>query len=238
MVWWRSVGVLLGFALMLFGASALGDPWVTRPDQRPVAIATLPCSEANQATSSGFVLADRTVVTVAHAIFGSRDLAVRDVFGRWHRPEIVRLDLERDLAVLRVDRLRATGLESAPPRAVDAWPATPVTMLGAAASGTRDAEVVRRVRIRTEIVGDRDTTGTRRGFEVAVDIAPGDSGSALVDDADRLVGLVFARSTTRPGVSWATSADEIDPTPDELPTWECEPSTDTELELRTARPAG
>lgn len=231
-MWWRSVAALFGLALFAFGGSQLGEPWVTRPDQRPVAIATLPCATAKQSTSSGFVIDDRTVVTVAHAIFESRDVAVRDAFGRWHRPVIVRLDLDTDLAVLHVAALRAVEFERSAARPTSDWEATPATMLGGAASGTLDAEIVRRVRIVTEVVGDRDRTSSRSGFEVALDIAPGDSGAALVDDGDALIGLVFARSTRREAITWATAADEIETGSGQLPAWECGPSFGAELELR------
>ena len=63
-MWWRAVAVVFGAALVAFGATFVEDPWVTRAAQRPVAIATLPCANANQATSSGFVIDDRTVVPI------------------------------------------------------------------------------------------------------------------------------------------------------------------------------
>lgn len=237
MIWWRAAAGLLGAGLVLIGLSTLDDPWVTLVDQRPVAIATLPCASANQSQSSGFVIDDRTVVTVAHAIHESRDVALRDAFGRWHRPEVVRLDLESDLAVLHVEGLRATTFDRAPRRPTDDWMQTSATMLGGAASGTLDADILRRVRIVTEVVGNRAETSERSGFEVALDIAPGDSGAALVDDDDALIGLVFARSTRRDAVTWATAADEIDVAPNELPTWECGPAFGAELELRASTPS-
>lgn len=232
MAFWRAVLVLVGVAFVAFGASASEPDWVTTAGQRPVEIATLPCTTALQSTSSGFVIDDRTVVTVAHAIHGTQDVAVRDVFGVWHRPEVVVLDLERDLAVLHIDGLRATAMELAPRRATNDWQNEPLRMLDGAATGNSPALALRRVSLVAEVVGNRDETSRRSGYEVGLDIGPGDSGAALVDRADRLVAVVFAQSKRRQAITWATAADELSFEPMDVPTWDCDGAVDGELELR------
>lgn len=238
MPFWRALLVLIGLALVTFGASILEPDWVTTAGQRPVEIATLPCSTALQSTSSGFAIDDRTVVTVAHAIHGSQDVAVRDTFGVWHRdPQVLVLDLERDLAVLHVEGLRATPMSVAPTRPTVDWMNEPLRMLDGSASGTARAQVLRRVSIVAEVVGNRDETARRSGYEVSLDIGPGDSGAALVDDTDRLVGIVFAQSKRREAITWATAADQLSIEPGEISTWDCDPTFDAELELRPRTPA-
>lgn len=221
---------LLVFGLVAVVAVDRGPGRITDNASRIVTVATLPCATGLQATSSGFVFGDRTVVTVAHAIHHSRDLAVRDAMGRWHDAVIWHLDLERDLAALRVEGLRAGPM----PTEV-AGAGTAIALLGGAASGEVDGTVIRAVSINTAHVGDPTRSSVRHGYELDLGIAGGDSGAAVVDGAGRLIGIVFARSTARSGVSWATAVDEIQHVVDrrEVPSWDCGPDPGTTL-VRTA----
>ncbi|MEM7091422.1 MAG: serine protease [Actinomycetota bacterium] len=226
---------LLGL-IAIAAAVAFAVVWGSVPErsaeERAVTIASLPCDNPRQSTSSGFVIDDRTIVTVAHAIYGSRDFAIQDADGVWYRPEIVRLDLEDDLAVLRVPEVRAGPMDVVPRRDVAAWPGTAVVLAEPAASGTSlDATVLRRVKLSVAVVGDRDRVTERFGYELAVDILPGDSGAAVVDDTDGLVAVVFAQSTSREAIAWAIAADEIDLTSAPIPDWDCNPVGSKELEL-------
>lgn len=221
-MFWRALAVLAAVGLVVSGLATVGERSITSLDERSVVIAILPCSGL-QSNATGFVIDDRTVLTVAHGIHESRDVAVRDNWGTWHRPEILRLDLENDLAVLRVDDLRGRALEAAPSRRVSEWVGTPVRLLNGASSGDVDGEIVRRVNITTNVIGDRDRQSARSGYEVRIGIGPGDSGAALVDDEERLVGVVFARSTRRQDATWATATDVVDLRRSEIPEWDCGP---------------
>ncbi len=230
----RETAVLIIAAAIATGLLAVlaapADSHISEAADRPVKIATLPCGGARQSTSSGFVIADETVVTVAHAIYGSRDLAVRTSDGVWRSARVRHLDLDRDLAVLNVDGADATQWSSARADSDD-----PIVLLGGAASGTTSGSVIRRVRISTEAIGSNDLF-RRSGYELALGISLGDSGGAIVNVDDELVGVVFSRSTTRDSVTWATSAAELELTTsrDEVPTWDCPAGPDTKLDLSPA----
>ena len=112
------------------------ETWVDSTDERAVRIATIPCDTNIQSASTGVVIDDRTVLTVAHALFESREFAVRDHRGRWHGGEVIRLDLEQDLAVVRIDDVRADPMPLAAERPTAEWPGVPVRMLEGARSGT------------------------------------------------------------------------------------------------------
>ena len=197
---WFALGSVVMFGLVVAVLlQALGPKPIVNVAERPVAIATMPCERDLQATSSGIVFDDETIITVAHAIYESRDFAVRDAAGTWYRPTIQHLDLERDLAVLKVEGLAAEALATRQARAGES-----VRMLEGAASGTIDGDILRRVEISTEVIGDLSTTSKRSGYELTVEIVGGDSGAAVLGDDDSLVGLIFARSTDR-DASWATS---------------------------------
>jgi S1-C subfamily serine protease len=45
---------------------------------------------------------------------------------------------------------------------------------------------------------------------LAAELAPGDSGSALVDPQGRVVGVAFAVAPDRPGVAYALAIDELE----------------------------
>lgn len=229
MIWWRvaSVVIALGLVTALAWPGAAVTPRITENRQRPVTIATLPCSTRLQSTSSGFVIDDELVVTVAHAIYESRDFAVRDSTGRWHHASVQFMDLERDLAVLRVRALGATPMATRPAMNGDR-----VVMLEGAASGTVGGEIMRRVGITTEVIGDRSQSTRRSGYELTIDIQGGDSGSAVIDESGSLVGVVFARSTGR-DASWATSVTEMAGIVDArgVPEWTCDRPSDAELVL-------
>ncbi len=233
-MWWRGSALLLAFALatVVVAPTPSNAPSITDVEQRPVMIALLPCQPSVQATASGFVIADGLVVTVAHAVYETRDFAVRDSTGVWHRPAVRYLDLERDLALLEIPGVTASAVDMRP-----AQPGDHVRMLAGAASGTIDGEVIRRVRLTTEAIGDLTETTARSGYELSVDITGGDSGAAVLDDQGRLVGLVFAESTRREA-SWATSVTEIEAIIDRTggPTWQCERESNTELFLAPLEP--
>jgi len=230
-MWWRVLSVVVAFGITTAVAwpTTASPPRITETSQRPVEIATLPCATRLQSTSSGFVIDDELVVTVAHAIYDSRDFAVRDSTGRWHQATVQHMDLERDLAVIRVPSLAASPM---PIRAAEQGDS--VRMTAGAASGTVDGEVIRRVRLRTEVIGDRDSVSARSGYELSVPIKGGDSGSAVVDDDGFLVGVIFARSTRR-DASWATSVSEMSGITQRrgVPAWTCDRPSDVELILET-----
>lgn len=230
MMWWRlaTAGVAVGLLAIL----ATSTPSPTANELRPVAIATMPCSPSVQTKSSGFVIEDGVVITVAHAIYESREFAVQDSMGDWHQATVQYMDLERDLAVLVVDGLAAPAMEIASAARGDQ-----VRMLDGAASGVVDGQVLRPVRITTEVIGDLERTTQRPGYELSLEIAGGDSGSAIVDGDGSLVAVVFARSTRREA-SWATSALEVQDIQNQrgVPEWQCEIDVDVPLVLDPPEP--
>lgn len=230
--WKFALAIAVAFGLAVAMTGTVEPLPIVELDQRPVAIATMPCLRPVQAASSGFVIDDDTVVTVAHAIYESTDFAVRDATGKWHEATIRHMDLARDLAVLTVKHLPAEPMSSMVASSGDV-----IEMVGGAASGSASGDVLRRVSISTEVIGDRTQTSTRSGYELNVEIKGGDSGAAVVDGEGNLAGLIFARSTRR-DASWATSVVEILPAleGDTVPTWTCERGDRPDLRLDPIEP--
>ncbi len=161
---------------------------------------------------SGFVAGPDLVVTNAHVVAGERTTLLERSDGSRVSARVVAFDPARDLAVLA-----APGI-GRPPLA-----------LGDTAAGGRGAVFGHPgggdLRITPFSVGQRITAvgrdiygeaRTERDVLVlAADLAPGDSGAALVDATGQVVGVAFAIAPDRPGVAYALSTAELRPVLDQ-----------------------
>lgn len=185
-------------------ASGLDDATASAVARSIVKVVGEACGRIQEGT--GFVVRPGVVVTNAHVVAGEPATRLVRDDGSEVGATLVAFDPERDLAVL-----------SAP--AVDR-PALPV---GTSEVGARGAvfghpgggplelspfEVRRRIEaVGTDIYG---SPGVARDVLVlASDLAPGDSGSPLVDPSGAVVGVAFAIAPDRDGVAYALSVDEL-----------------------------
>lgn len=144
--------------------------------------------------ATGVVLGPGRVLTVAHVLLRPGRVVVRGPGGAARPASVLRTDPALDLAVLRVP-----GVDGPPPRAGDAGAHDAVLVLR---SGTRPraATVRRRVVAR---LADQAGRPRRPSLELAADVRGGDSGAPVVTRDGRVVGVVYARSTRRPGTAYA-----------------------------------
>jgi len=156
---------------------------------------------AAQAVGSG-----RTVVTNAHVVAGTGDIDVVDAAGRYRAATVIAFDPVTDLAVLSVPSLEAPVLGFAEPAV-----AAPGGVYGHPGGGELRIAPVR-VTSLVDAVG-RDIYGRpgarREVVELAAALAPGDSGSPVVDTAGRVVGVVFAVASDRSDVGYALAPDSV-----------------------------
>ncbi len=159
---------------------------------------------------SGFVAADRYVVTNAHVVAGVDDPVVQTQAGATQDATTVLFDPDLDLAILLVPDPagRILDLAQTDPERGDAG-----TVLGYPGGGplaASGAAVLRPM----EAVG-RDIYGTGRAvrdvLELQVVVRPGNSGGPFVLPDGTVAGVVFAASSTEDGVGYAIAADEIRP---------------------------
>lgn len=155
---------------------------------------------------SGFVVGDGLVVTNAHVVAGEDETVLERSDGSEVDATVVAFDPNRDLAVLRAEDLDRPALG-----------------LGEADEGTTGAVFGHPgggpLRIAPFQVGEEvNATGTdiydgarteRRVLILAAQLAPGDSGAALVDGAGNVVGVAFAIAPDRPGVAYALDDAEL-----------------------------
>lgn len=159
---------------------------------------------------SGFAAAadaeGRTVVTNAHVVAGTSDIDVVDAAGRYRTATVVAFDPVTDVAVLSVTALDGPVLGFAEPVV-----GAPGGAYGHPGGGPLRIAPVR-VADLVDAVG-RDIYGQpgarRQVVELAADLAPGDSGSPVVDTSGAVVGVVFAVASDRSGVGYALAPDAV-----------------------------
>jgi S1-C subfamily serine protease len=163
------------------------------------------CSRLQE--GSGFVAEDGIVVTNAHVVAGEDRTELILTDGSRVSAEVVVFDPDRDLAVLS-----APDLERAPlPLAESDETGTRGAVFGYPGGGSLELSPFE-VRQDVEAVGRDlyDSRDTRREVLIlAADLAPGDSGGALVDPTGSVAGVAFAIAPDRAGTAYALSLDEL-----------------------------
>lgn len=156
---------------------------------------------------SGFVVAPERVMTNAHVVAGTSDVAVETPNGR-ESAMVVYFDPGTDVAILAVPGLDATRLSlvGRPAHAGD-----DVIALGYPLDGPYTATPAR-IRERINLRGP-DIYGVntvqRDVYTVRGHVRSGNSGGPLVDPDGRVVGMVFGASVEDPETGFVLTADEI-----------------------------
>ena len=158
---------------------------------------------------SGFAVDRDLVVTNAHVVAGERKTTIVRPDGTRLPAVVAVFDARRDLALLRVKNLGQNPLPLG----------TAKEGMAAAVFGHpegQDELEVSPAAVRQQLVATiRDTDLTepvrRSVFVLAANLAPGDSGGALVTPAGEVAGVAFAISSARAGVAFAITTDELRP---------------------------
>jgi S1-C subfamily serine protease len=155
---------------------------------------------------SGWVAAPGLVVTNAHVVAGEDDTVVFPEGGDDLDATVVAFDANRDLAVLAVPDLQRPPLPL-----VDADRGATGAVLGHPGGGPLEVspfEVVDELEAQGRDLYDERVT-LRSVLVLASELAPGDSGAALVDPSGSVVGVAFAIAPDRPGTAYALDPDEV-----------------------------
>jgi S1-C subfamily serine protease len=155
---------------------------------------------------SGWVGAPGLVVTNAHVVAGDRTTTVHDESGRSLPATVIAFDPVRDVAVLSVP-----ALASAPLPIVDGSVGDVGAVYGHPGGGALQAAPAR---VGDEIVAvgtDIYRTGSSRRhvYVLASQLAPGDSGGALVDLDGNVIGMAFAIDPGRSATAYALTDAEV-----------------------------
>jgi len=155
---------------------------------------------------SGFVVEEGLVATNAHVVAGNSVTEVVRTDGTRAAATVVAFDPERDLALLAVP-----DIDRPPLPLGDAEVGDIGGVYGHPGGGDlriAPYEVARRVRARGRDIYD-DAVTVRDVLLLSADLAPGDSGSALVDPDGEVVGVAFAIAPDQPAVAYALTDDEL-----------------------------
>ncbi|MEU4796356.1 MarP family serine protease [Streptomyces sp. NPDC023327] len=158
---------------------------------------------------TGFVFADRRVMTNAHVVGGVDDPTVQ-IGGQnqTYDAKVVLYDWERDIAVLDVPTLKAPPLRFT---SKDATSGEGAIVAGFPEDGPYD---VRPARVRGRITAkgpDIYHRGTVRRdvYSLFATVRQGNSGGPLLTPGGEVYGVVFAKSLDNPETGYALTVDEV-----------------------------
>jgi S1-C subfamily serine protease len=158
-------------------------------------------------SGSGFVVAGNRVLTNAHVVSGVTDPVVLVPNGQALTGRVTYFDPQRDLAVIAVRGL------SADPLTVGASPAVgrPAVVAGYPFGGPFTEGGARVVQSGEVVVPDVTGGGrtARRIAAIAADVEQGNSGGPLLTPNGRVIGLVFAKSTSESDIGYAMTPEEF-----------------------------
>ncbi|MEX2292502.1 MAG: MarP family serine protease [Acidimicrobiales bacterium] len=155
---------------------------------------------------TGFVVGGGLVVTNAHVVAGEDETVIQRSDGSEVRASVVAFDPRRDLAILS-----APGLDRPALVLRDVGEGATGAVFGHPGGGALRAapfEVGRAVTATGTDIYDRERT-ERKVLILSSNLAPGDSGAALVDPEGRAVGVAFAIAPDKPGVAYALDVEEL-----------------------------
>ncbi|AZS85926.1 MarP family serine protease [Streptomyces griseoviridis] len=158
---------------------------------------------------SGFVFADRRVMTNAHVVGGVDEPVVQiGGEGRRYDARVVLYDWRRDIAVLDVPDLDAPALKFA---SSDARSSDSAIVAGFPENGAYD---VRSARVRGRVMANGPDiyhrgTVRRDVYSLYAMVRQGNSGGPLLTPEGRVYGVVFAKSRDDADTGYALTADEI-----------------------------
>ena len=185
-------------------ASGLSDALATTVAASIVKVEGEACSRIQE--GSGFFVADDLVITNAHVVAGEGDSDVLLSDGTRMDGTVVAFDPVRDLAVLRTSGADRPAL---PLNRADVGRSGGV--FGHPGGGPLEISPFQLGEQITAVGTDiyDSTRSERKVLVLAADLAPGDSGGALVDPRGQVVGVAFAIAPDRPSVAYALAVDEV-----------------------------
>jgi S1-C subfamily serine protease len=159
-------------------------------------------------SGTAYPVAKGYLITNAHVVAGTTNTTLsQDATGRGGiRATVVLFDAERDVAILYAPQVSAPALVPAP-----AGRGTQGAVIGYPGGG---AETIGPAVVEQGTTAEgRDIYNDRlvdRGIWIlAAEVRPGNSGGPLVDLQGRVLGLVFAASSTDPNQAYALTNDEV-----------------------------
>jgi S1-C subfamily serine protease len=186
-----------------------GSPVAARAQKSIVKVVGTAQSCGKVLEGSGFVFADRRVMTNAHVVGGVDQPTVQiGGEGKLYDAKVVLYDWQRDIAVLDVPNLPATPLRFSD---TDARSGANAIVAGFPENGAYD---VRSARVRGRINANGPDIYhrgevSRDVYSLFATVRQGNSGGPLLTPDGKVYGVIFARSLDDANTGYALTADEI-----------------------------
>ncbi|MFF8635347.1 MarP family serine protease [Streptomyces pilosus] len=187
----------------------VNSPVATRAQRSIVKVMGTAESCGKVLEGTGFVFADRRVMTNAHVVGGVDEPTVQiGGEGRKYDAKVVLYDWERDIAVLDVPDMKAPALKFA---SGDASSGDGAIVAGFPENGAYD---VRAARVRGRITANgadiyHRGTVRRDVYSLFANVRQGNSGGPLLSTDGTVYGVVFAKSRDNAETGYALTVDEI-----------------------------
>jgi S1-C subfamily serine protease len=158
-------------------------------------------------TGSAYPVAPGYLITNAHVVSGTVGTRVtQESTGANYQARVVSFDPEKDVAILHVAGVNAPALPEASAARGDA--AAVIGYPGGGAEQVVPAIIDSEMPARGRDIYD-DQLVTRQIWVMGANVRPGNSGGPLIDLKGRVLGLVFAASSTNPNQGYALTNGEI-----------------------------
>ncbi|WP_327354469.1 MarP family serine protease [Streptomyces sp. NBC_01304] len=165
------------------------------------------CNKVLEGT--GFVFAERRVMTNAHVVGGVSEPTVQiGGEGRPYDAKVVLYDWERDIAVLDVPNLKAKPLQFTDRDATSGDSAIVAGFPEDGGYDVRSARVRGRINANGPDIYHRGTV-RRDVYSLFTTVRQGNSGGPLLTPDGKVYGVVFAKSLDDPDTGYALTADEV-----------------------------
>ncbi|MER7947661.1 MarP family serine protease [Streptomyces sp. NPDC096079] len=158
---------------------------------------------------TGFVFADRRIMTNAHVVGGVDEPTVQiGGEGKLYDAKVVLYDWRRDIAVLDVPDLKATPLDFTDEGARSGDDAIVAGFPENGSYDVRSARVRGRISAKGPDIYHRDEV-RRDVYSLYATVRQGNSGGPLLTEDGEVYGVIFARSLDDANTGYALTADEI-----------------------------
>lgn len=158
-------------------------------------------------SGSGFVIGKDLVATNAHVVAGITHPYAQDANGS-HSANVIWFDPGLDFAILHVNHLAGQSLSISPDIADRGTPAAVLGYPGGGNFSAEPAAVLDYFQASGRDIYGRGHT-LREVSEIQADIIPGNSGGPLIDREGKVIGIVFAESTSYNHVGYSLNTGQI-----------------------------
>lgn len=144
---------------------------------------------------TGFIVAPNLIMTNAHVVAGIAHPYITNLSGQTYQAHPIWFDPNLDLSILKVNNLPGTALTLSTKNYASGTPGAVLGYPGGGSFTVVPAAIISQISARGQnIYGNGNIT--RSIYEINANVIPGNSGGPLISKSGKVIGIVFAESTT------------------------------------------